>query len=99
MLNVKIYCPTTHPDYDTTFQIVKDVLSNEKLNFTIDRINKLEELYRLRILYPPQIVINCRVVFSRRCPTKEDMLQILKKMHLIKKHNEVSISQKSEGAK
>lgn len=84
MLNVKIYCPQTHPDYDTTYNIVEEVLQEQHLSYTIERINRFEDLYRLRILYPPQIVINSRVVYSRRCPQKEELLQILQKMRLIK---------------
>ncbi len=94
MLNVKIYCPTTYPEYATTYQNVDEVLSEQNLNYIIERISKLEELYRLRILYPPQIVINNRVVFSRRCPQKNEILQILHKMHLIKNNNQSSINLK-----
>ena len=91
MLNVKIYCPITHPEYDTTYQVIEKVLQEQKLNYIIERINKLEDLYRLRILYPPQIVINGRIVYNRRCPLKEEILQILEKMRLIKTNNEASI--------
>ena len=84
MLNVKIYCPQTHPDYDATYNIVEGVLQEQHLSYTIERINRFEDLYRLRILYPPQIVINSRVVYSRRCPKKEELRQILQKMRLIK---------------
>ncbi len=91
MLNVKIYCPITYPEYETTYQIVNEVLHEHNLNYIIERVSKMEELYRLRILYPPQIVINNRVVFSRRCPQKDEILQILHKMHLIKSNNQASI--------
>ncbi len=94
MLNVKIYCPTTHPDYEETYQVIEKVLQEQKIKYIIERINRMEDLYRLRILYPPQIVINGRIVYNRRCPLKEEILQILEKMNLINKHNKVSISPK-----
>lgn len=84
MINVRIYCMKTHRDYENVYMVVDDVLKRSRLEYRIERVTEPEELYRRRILFQPHIVINSRVVFARRCPQREEVTEILKKMKLIK---------------
>ncbi len=84
MINVRIYCMKTHRDYENVYMVVDDVLKRSRLEYRIERVTEPEELYRRRILFQPHIVINSRVVFTRRCPLREEVTKILKKMKLIK---------------
>ncbi len=84
MINVQIYCAKKHQDYEKTYNIIKEVLKDCGEPYNIERIYKTEDIYRRRILYQPHIVINRQVVYTRGCPKKEEMVQILKTMGLIK---------------
>ena len=85
IVNIKIYCSSEHPDYDKTYDTIKDVLEENRItNYEIERINKIEILYSCRIFYQPHIVVNNEVVYTRSCPSKADFNFILRRKKIIK---------------
>lgn len=84
MINVKIYCTKKHKDYDTTYNLLNEVLLANNLEFQISRISEAKMIALQNIIYEPHIVINNQVVYARSCPSKEDMEEILRRMRLIK---------------
>lgn len=84
MINVKIYCTRKHKEYDTTYNVLNEVLLANKLNYQISRITEAKTLALQHILYEPHIVINNQVVYASSCPTKEEIKEILQRLRLIK---------------
>lgn len=83
MISVRIYCTPKHKDYENVYRIISEVLQEYQLDYEINRIDKQEVLYKNRIIFQPHIVIDNQVVYTRSCPSKEEVIQILKKMKLI----------------
>ncbi len=84
MINVRIYCSKRHKDYETAYQVIFEVLSESGKEFAIERIYKVEILNSRHIVQEPHIVVNNQVVYAGTCPSRENMLLILRKMRLLK---------------
>jgi len=84
MIFVRIYCTERHPDYEKTYQTVSEFLFENRIDAKITRITDLAIIYGKRILYQPHIVVNNEVVYAGRCPKKEELQIIFKRLKLIK---------------
>lgn len=84
MINVKIYCCREHQDYDKVYDTIKETLDEKGAEYDIKRICRQEEICHSRIQAQPHIVINWQVVYVGYCPKKDEVLQVLKIMQLLK---------------
>lgn len=84
MINVKIYCCREHQDYDNVYNTIRETLDEKGAEYDIKRISRQEEICHSRIQAQPHIVINRQVVYVGYCPKKDEVLQVLKIMQLLK---------------
>lgn len=83
MLQIIIYCKEKDEEAVHLYQAVSDVLKENSVNGTIEKVCRPEELYRARVFYPPRVVIDGETVCSGYYPTKDDILAFLKQRGLL----------------
>jgi len=84
MINIRIYCPKNHKEFETTHEVVKKAFLKHNLECRIYSITSEDIIYQTHINLLPHIVINNQVVYCGSCPKDSEMDLILKRMHLIK---------------
>ncbi len=83
MIEVKIYCPKTNKEYQTSYNIIKETLEENNLNYIIIRIEKTDFIKRRSIEYLPHIVINNIVTQIGKNLTKHNLRLTLIRMKLL----------------
>jgi hypothetical protein len=83
MIEVKIYCIKTHKDYQTSYDVINNVLLKNKKTYIINRITKSDFIRHRNISAMPYIVINNIVVHQGSCPTEHEIKLILIRMKLL----------------
>lgn len=83
MIEVKIYCPKTNKEYQTSYNIIKETLEENNLNHIIIRIDKTDFIKRRNIGHLPHIVINNIVTQIGKNLTKHNLRLTLIRMKLL----------------
>jgi glutaredoxin len=83
MLEVKIYCIKSHKDYQTTYEVIENVLIENNIEYNITRITKSDLIQHRNISQMPYIVINNIVAHKGSCPSPHDIKIFLIRTKLI----------------
>lgn len=80
MINIRIYCSKTHPEYENTYNIINDIMRQKKMIFSIERIYEAQTIQQKQIKHLPHIVINNQVVFMGGSLSIKDVNEIIKRL-------------------
>jgi protein-disulfide isomerase len=58
--------------------VVKDVLSENNIDATIEKVEDIMEIMKYNVMSTPALVINDEITIKGRVPTKEEVLELLK---------------------
>ena len=83
MIEIKIYCTKTHEQYQTIYDIINKIMTENNFEYRIERITDRDVIRRRNILVQPHIVINNQIVLLKRAPTEHDIKIILIRMKLL----------------
>ena len=83
MIEIRIYCIKTHKDYQTSYDIIKETMEENKLDYIIHRIVQSDFIKRRNIISQPHIVINNQVAYFFNSLTKKDLRLTLIRMKLL----------------
>lgn len=58
--------------------VVKDVISENNIDATIEKVEDIEEIMKYNVMTTPALVIDDVVTIKGRVPTKSEVLELLK---------------------
>ncbi|MFZ1807456.1 MAG: thioredoxin family protein [Cyclobacteriaceae bacterium] len=58
--------------------VVKDVISENNIDATIEKVEDIEEIMKFNIMTTPALVIDDVITIKGRVPTKSEVLDLLK---------------------
>ena len=57
--------------------VVKEVISENKIDATVEKVEDIEEIVKYNIMITPALVIDDAVTIKGRVPSKDEVLQLL----------------------
>ena len=66
------------PKCKTTTALVEEVISENNINATVEKVEDIMKIMEYNVLSTPAIVVNEAVVFSGGVPNKSELTELLK---------------------
>ncbi|MBE6463543.1 MAG: thioredoxin family protein [Alphaproteobacteria bacterium] len=83
MIEVKIYCTKKHELYQSTYDTVTKIMTENNLEYRIERITDTDVIRRRNITNQPLIVINNQIIMLAHPPSEHDIKVTLIRMKLL----------------
>lgn len=75
--NIKVL-GTGCPKCKTTIQLIEELISENNLDFTVEKVDDIMKIMEYNVMSTPAVVINEKIVIKGRVPSKAEILELLK---------------------
>ncbi|MBR5598448.1 MAG: thioredoxin family protein [Alphaproteobacteria bacterium] len=83
MIEVRIYCIKSNENYQTSYNLIKETMEENNLEYIIHRITESDFIKRRNIIHIPHIVINNQITNIGKNLTKNEIRITLIRMKLL----------------